>query len=64
MCARASIVEGTERELRTLLQRRRPPTVRQLCETVGIDVETSAELRAKADARLDDAAASTARSPS
>ena len=57
VCARASIVEGSERELRTLLVRRRPPTVRQLCETVGVDVETSASLRERADARLDDAAA-------
>jgi hypothetical protein len=51
------VVEGTERELRALLVRRRPPTVRQLCETVGVDVETSASLRTRADARLDDAAA-------
>src|SRR3954453_4802435 len=54
VCARASIFEGSERELRTLLQRRRPPTVRQLCETLGVDVESSAKLRDKADARLDD----------
>jgi hypothetical protein len=57
VCARASVVEGTERELRALLVRRRPPTVRQLCETVGVDVEMSASLRERADARLDDAAA-------
>jgi FMN phosphatase YigB (HAD superfamily) len=57
VCARASIVEGTERELRTLLVRRRPPTVRQLCETVGLDVDTSSRLRSRAAARLDDAAA-------
>ncbi len=57
VCARASVVEGSERELRTLLVRRRPPTVRQLCETVGVDVEVSARLRERADARLDDAAA-------
>jgi hypothetical protein len=56
VCARASIFEGSERELRTLLVRRRPPTVRQLCETLGVDVETSAKLREKADARLDDVA--------
>src|SRR5205823_5798496 len=31
VCARASIVEGTEQELRELLGRRRPPTVRELC---------------------------------
>jgi len=37
--------------------RRRPPTVRQLCETVGVDVETSPRLRERADTRLDDAAA-------
>lgn len=55
--ARASVVEGSERELRALLVRRRPPTVRQLCETVGVDVELSAALRERADARLDDAAA-------
>jgi FMN phosphatase YigB (HAD superfamily) len=55
--ARASVVEGSERELRALLMRRRPPTVRQLCETVGVDVELSAALRARPDARLDDAAA-------
>jgi FMN phosphatase YigB (HAD superfamily) len=57
VCARASVVEGTEEELRALLVRRRPPTVRQLCETVGIDVETASSLRERADARLDDAAA-------
>jgi FMN phosphatase YigB (HAD superfamily) len=57
VCARASVVEGTERELRALLVRRRPPTVRQLCETVGVDVETSPSLRERADTRLDDAAA-------
>jgi FMN phosphatase YigB (HAD superfamily) len=57
VCARASVIEGTERELRALLVRRRPPTVRQLCETVGVDVEISARLRDRADARLDDAAA-------
>ncbi|MEA2459071.1 MAG: hypothetical protein QOC95_2043 [Thermoleophilaceae bacterium] len=55
--ARASVVEGTERELRALLVRRRPPTVRQLCETAGVDVELSAALRARAEVRLDDAAA-------
>jgi FMN phosphatase YigB (HAD superfamily) len=54
VCARASIFEGSERELRTLLQRRRPPTVRQLCETLGVDVDASAKLRERADARLDD----------
>ncbi|MEA2411292.1 MAG: hypothetical protein QOC77_1853 [Thermoleophilaceae bacterium] len=56
VCARASIFEGSERELRTLLVRRRPPTVRELCETVGVDVQTSAKLRDVAEARLDDAA--------
>jgi FMN phosphatase YigB (HAD superfamily) len=55
--ARASVIEGSERELRALLVRRRPPTVRQLLETVGVDVELSAALRDRADARLDDAAA-------
>jgi FMN phosphatase YigB (HAD superfamily) len=57
VCAQASLVEGTERELRALLVRRRPPTVRQLCETVGVDVELSASLRSRSEARLDDAAA-------
>ncbi|MDX6668034.1 MAG: hypothetical protein QOK04_1414, partial [Solirubrobacteraceae bacterium] len=56
VCARASIFEGSERELRTLLVRRRPPTVQQLCETLGVDVETSPKLREIAGARLDDAA--------
>src|SRR4051794_5292569 len=56
VCARASIFEGSERELRTLLVRRRPPTVRQLCETLGVDVDSSAKLRDKAGARLDDVA--------
>jgi FMN phosphatase YigB (HAD superfamily) len=54
VCARASIFEGSERELRTLLVRRNPPTVRQLCETLGVDVTSSAALREKADTRLDD----------
>src|SRR3954471_13002864 len=39
-----------------MLVRRRPPTVRQLCETLGVDVDTSAKLRPRADARLDDVA--------
>src|SRR3954469_8005458 len=56
VCARASIFEGSERELRTLLVRRRPPTVRQLCETLGVDVDSSAKLRETAGARLDDVA--------
>src|SRR4051794_19051986 len=56
VCARASIFEGSERELRSLLVRRRPPTVRQLCETLGVDVDTSPKLREQADARLDDVA--------
>jgi FMN phosphatase YigB (HAD superfamily) len=56
VCARASIFEGSERELRTLLVRRSPPTVRQLCDTLGVDVTTSPRLRDKADTRLDDAA--------
>ena len=57
VCARASIVEGSERELRALLVRRSPPTVRQLCDTIGVDVELSAALRGRADTRLDDATA-------
>ena len=57
VCARASLVEGSERELRALLVRRQAPTVRQLCETVGVDVQLSAALRDRANARLDDAAA-------
>jgi predicted HAD superfamily hydrolase len=56
VCARAAIFEGTERELRTLLVRRRPPTVRQLCDTLGVDATASARLRDIADARLDDVA--------
>src|SRR3954452_6563628 len=56
VCARASIFEGSERELRSLLVRRRPPTVRQLCETLGVDVDSSAKLRENAGARLDDVA--------
>jgi FMN phosphatase YigB (HAD superfamily) len=54
--ARASIVEGSERELRALLVRRSAPTIRQMCETVGVDVELSPALRDRAEARLDDAA--------
>jgi FMN phosphatase YigB (HAD superfamily) len=56
VCARASIFEGSERELRTLLVRRSPPTVRQLCETLGVDTESSPKLREIAGARLDDVA--------
>jgi FMN phosphatase YigB (HAD superfamily) len=54
VCSRAAIVEASESELREFLVRRRPPTVRELCETVGVEVETSARLRDRADARLDD----------
>src|SRR3954447_13378474 len=56
VCARASIFEGSERELRTLLVRRNPPTVSELCETLGVDVESSAALRDTARTRLDDVA--------
>ena len=56
VCARASIFEGTEPELRALLSRRRPPTVRELCATLAVDVEASPLLLRHADARMNEAA--------
>ena len=52
VCARAAIFEGRQEELMALLSRRRPPTVRELCDTLGVDVAAAPLLARNADARL------------
>jgi FMN phosphatase YigB (HAD superfamily) len=54
LCARAAVFEGTEAELRAFLSRRRPPTLRQLCETLGLGVADLPEFTNHADSRLND----------
>jgi FMN phosphatase YigB (HAD superfamily) len=54
VCARAAIFEGHTWELRDLLSRRSPPTVREFCGTLGVGVDESELLAANADARLND----------
>ena len=56
VCARAGIFEGRADELRALVSRRRPPLVRDLCATVGVDVSASPALAALADTRMGEAA--------
>lgn len=53
--ARASLREGSREELGRLVRRRRAPTVRELCTTLGIEPGTAPRLDAHADARLNDA---------
>lgn len=48
VCARASIFEGSDEEIATMFQRRRMPTVAELCTTLGVkpeEVTGFAELR-------------------
>lgn len=52
--ARASLREGSREELSRLVRRRRAPTVRELCTTLGIAPGTAPRLDAQADARLND----------
>lgn len=52
--ARAAIFEASEDELRSFLQRRRPPAVRQFLDGLGVGLAAFPELFTSADARLDD----------
>ncbi|MDP8929652.1 MAG: hypothetical protein M3O70_14035, partial [Actinomycetota bacterium] len=54
LCARAAVFEGSEAELRTFLSRRQPPTLRQLCETLGLGIGDLPEFSNYADSRLND----------
>jgi FMN phosphatase YigB (HAD superfamily) len=55
VCSRASIFEASVEELAAFLQRRKAPTVRGLCETLGIGLAQVPELFDQADGSLDDA---------
>jgi FMN phosphatase YigB (HAD superfamily) len=52
VCARASIREATREELGRLFLRRRPPTVGELCSTLGIDAADVPGFEGRASARL------------
>ncbi|MEJ7763948.1 MAG: hypothetical protein WKF86_00465 [Acidimicrobiales bacterium] len=54
VCARAAITEANGEELGRFLHRRVPPTVKQLCDSIGIGVEQLAEVCTRGDQRLDD----------
>ena len=56
VCSRAAIFDASEQELLAFLQRRRPPTVSQLAESLGVAFGQLPELFEHADARLDDPA--------
>ncbi|HEY8865388.1 MAG TPA: hypothetical protein VIM22_00530, partial [Solirubrobacteraceae bacterium] len=53
--ARAAITEGSREELEALFVRRRLPTLREFCATVGVSLDDLPDLRARADHHLDDA---------
>jgi FMN phosphatase YigB (HAD superfamily) len=56
VCARASIRDGTREELERMFVRRRMPTLREFCHTIGLNVESDLpDLAAEADARIDGA---------
>jgi FMN phosphatase YigB (HAD superfamily) len=55
VCSRASILEASVEELEGFLHRRTAPTVRGLCETLGIGLAQVPELFDQADGGLDDA---------
>jgi len=54
VCARASIREATAPELRTLLTRRRLPTVKEFCTTLGVRADDLRQFSGRLDARLND----------
>lgn len=54
VCARAGLEQATAKELDTLLTRRRLPTVREFCTTLGVRVEQLPQLASRGDARLND----------
>lgn len=53
VCSRASIFEASVEELELFLQRRNAPTVRELCQTLGVGLAQVPELFDQADGRLD-----------
>jgi hypothetical protein len=55
VCARASIVEGTREELHAMFERRRLPTLREFCSTLGIEPSDLPALAHRADASMFDA---------
>ena len=55
VCSRASIFEASVEELSAFLERRNAPTVRGLCETLGVGLAQVPELFDQADGCLDDA---------
>lgn len=52
VCARAAIAEGSVAELKTFVERRTPPTVGQLCATLGVQVGDFPRLERAQDNRL------------
>lgn len=54
VCARASIVDASVEELDAFLHRRKAPTVRELCEALGVGLAQVPELFDQADGGLDD----------
>lgn len=54
MCSRASIFAATSEELSALLSRRRPPTLRALCDDLGIGMAQLPEVFTNGEGRLDD----------
>lgn len=55
VCAEAAIERADVAELEVFLARRRPPTVEEYLEVLGIGVEVAEALRPRLDTRLDDA---------
>ncbi len=56
LCARASIVDGTAAELRTLLRRSTTSTMGEYCATLGVDIGELDGFEGSAGAPLDDPA--------
>ncbi|MGI8750603.1 MAG: HAD family hydrolase [Thermoleophilaceae bacterium] len=52
VCARASIFDGSAAEIATMFQRRRMPTVGELCSTLGVQPDEVAGFAELANARL------------
>ncbi len=55
VCARAAIFEANADELAGFVSRRRPPTLRQFCEELGVGLAQLPELFSDAEGRLDHA---------
>lgn len=53
ICSRAAIMEGSEDELAAFLNRRRAPTVREVCEGLGLSLAQLPELHTEAGGRVD-----------